>query len=348
MEAERQPELCFQVVSNWYIGRKQIEADLAVLLSAYDDYLYYGQNESNTWIFQASPEYYDIRGAIRALKEQTWLVSQYKNRIHAGHNAYLWEAGSQAGILATAHVLTDPAEIPCREEEKRFIKNPEKFEGLQTRVVLRSDSVLKRPLLRKGLQNDPILSQLRVILQPRGTNYEVTPAQVTRIEQMLNHTPQVTLTRVLARVNSSFHFSFVAKRLLLTSGETAFSVIHFLSYTLESSTSPFAVWRRKENAICFWSAEIISCVLATQRCVPERFLGSSRGLTVRTSCRNPSQVTSQCPKSSQPLSPAPAMSWVPPGLRVAPESPRASFGLPEICSFHPGLMDQEDLTPGFH
>jgi len=42
------------------------------------------------------------------------------------------------------------------------------------------------------------------------------------------------------------------------------------------------------------------------------------------------------------------MSRVPPGLRVAPESPRASFGLPEICSFHPGLMDQEDLMPGFH
>jgi len=83
-----------------------------------------GENESNTWIFQASPEYYDIRGAIRALKEQTWLVSQYKNRIHAGHNAYLWEAGSQAGILATAHVLTDPAEIPCREEENGSSKTP--------------------------------------------------------------------------------------------------------------------------------------------------------------------------------------------------------------------------------
>jgi len=36
------------------------------------------------------------------------------------------------------------------------------------------------------------------------------------------------------------------------------------------------------------------------------------------------------------------------GLRVAPESPRASFGLPEICSFHAGLVDQEDLTSGFH
>jgi len=106
---------------------------------------------------------------------------------------------------------------------KRFIKNPEKFEGLQTRVVLRIDSVLERPLLRKDLLNDPILTKLRVILQPRGRNYEVTPKQVTRIEQMLNHTPQATLTRVLARVNSSFHFSFVAKRLLLTSGETAFS-----------------------------------------------------------------------------------------------------------------------------
>jgi len=32
---------------------------------------------------------------------------------------------------------------------------------------------------------------------------------------------------------------------------------------------------------------------------------------------------------------------IPPGLRVAPESSRASFGLPEICSFHPGLVTKK-------
>lgn len=76
-------------------------------------------------------------GALRALGEQTWLVSKYKDRIREGHKAYLWEAGENAGIVATAHVITDPSEIPTREEEKPFIRSAEKFDGIQTRVVLR-------------------------------------------------------------------------------------------------------------------------------------------------------------------------------------------------------------------
>lgn len=168
----------------------EIASDLTLLLTAYDQYLSTRVNQSNTWIFQASPEYYDIRGAVRVLKEQTWLVSQHKNRIHAGDSVYLWEAGEDAGIVATARIVRDPADIPSLEQEKQFIKEPKKFEGLQTRVVLRMEKVLKHPLLRKDLQNDTILSKLRVILQPRGTNYEVTAEQVTRIEEMLNHTPE--------------------------------------------------------------------------------------------------------------------------------------------------------------
>lgn len=196
-----------------------------------------GENESNTWLFQASPEYYDIRGAIRALKEQTWLVSQYKNRIRAGHSAYLWEAGNQAGILATAHVATDPAEIPCRDEEKQFIKDPEKFEGLQTRVVLRIDKVLENPLLRKTLQNDPVLSKLKVILQPRGTNYEVTPEQVTRIEQMLNHTAEPI------RVQSTIDLASEIQKLVNQINEDGFifEPWQIASYVAALKTKPFVI-----------------------------------------------------------------------------------------------------------
>jgi len=38
---------------------------------------------------------------------------------------------------------------------------------------------------------------------------------------------------------------------------------------------------------------------------------------------------------------------IPPGLRVAPEPSRASFGLPEICSFHPDLWTKKISHRGF-
>jgi EVE domain/MrcB-like, N-terminal domain len=173
---------------------KQIEANLSTLLSAYDKYLAMTENNSNIWMFQASPKYYDIRTAIRTLKEQTWLVSSYKNRIPAGQKAYLWEAGDEAGIVATANVITDPAEIPMREQERQFVRNEAKVDRQQTRVVLRIDHVLDQPLLRKELLKDPVLSDLQVIKFPRTTNFEVTREQAARIEQMLNGvTPEPTI-----------------------------------------------------------------------------------------------------------------------------------------------------------
>jgi 5-methylcytosine-specific restriction protein B len=169
-----------------------IAADLSAMLSAYDEYLTMTVTTSNVWIFQASPKYYDIRGAIRKLKEQTWLVSAYKNRIRAGDRAYLWESGDDAGILATAHVVADPTEISIREQEQPFVRNAEKFDGLQTRAVLRIDHVLARPLLRKNLLTDPILGKMQVIAQPRGTNFVVTAEQAERIEQLLSESKEST------------------------------------------------------------------------------------------------------------------------------------------------------------
>jgi EVE domain-containing protein len=173
-----------------------ISADLAALLSAYDDYLTVAETTSDVWIFQVSPQFYNIRGAIRALKEQTWLVSAYKNRIRSGHRVYVWESGPDAGILATAHVLTDPAEITDRDEEQQFVRDAKKFDGLQRRVVLRIDRVLEHPLLRKILLLDPVLSKMQVITQPRGTNFVVTPEQAERIDQLLSEPDKPTDTDV--------------------------------------------------------------------------------------------------------------------------------------------------------
>src|SRR5437870_8977735 len=40
-----------------------------------------GEQRSHVWIFQANPELYKIRDAVRGLSEQTWLVAQHRDQI---------------------------------------------------------------------------------------------------------------------------------------------------------------------------------------------------------------------------------------------------------------------------
>jgi hypothetical protein len=137
------------------------------------------------WIFQASPQFYDLQGALKSLKEQTWLTSQYKTEIHTGDRVFLWEAGSDAGILGVATVLSEPAEIAHPDSEKPFMKDQSKFSGLQFRVYLRIDKVFESRLRRVDLQKDQVLSKLRIILNPRGTNYPVSAEEAQKLEALL-------------------------------------------------------------------------------------------------------------------------------------------------------------------
>jgi MoxR-like ATPase len=163
---------------------EEIEKDLNLMLSAYSKYI----NENGgarSWIFQASPQYYDIVAAIKALKTQTWLVAQHKDKIHSGDRAYMWESGTDAGIVGVATIVGEPSELPYQPDEKPFMREESKFAGPQTRAVLRVDKVLPMRLSRKELSQDPVLKSLSVIQFPRGTNFEVTAEQAGRLESLL-------------------------------------------------------------------------------------------------------------------------------------------------------------------
>src|SRR5205823_7886999 len=115
--------------------------------NAYERYIHRKGKDNDTsqyWVFQANPKYYDLAGAVSALKEITYEINQHEKEIRKGDHVYLWEAGPNAGIVAAGAVISNPAEMRFRDDEKRFTRDESQFKELHTRVLVRLDNVLKQ------------------------------------------------------------------------------------------------------------------------------------------------------------------------------------------------------------
>ncbi len=185
----------------------QLVADLDVLLETYAEYVNRGAErhaEPAAWIFQASDSYFDLTGALRDLREFTWLVRQHADRIHAEDSVFLWQAGNDAGVVALGKVLTDPAPIPQLEEERRFNVSTDKFEGVQNRVRVKIEKVLTQRVTKRAILGHPVLGSLTIITAPTGTNFRVTPEQARALFKLIEGTTEVAGRRDLAAVAAAF------------------------------------------------------------------------------------------------------------------------------------------------
>jgi MoxR-like ATPase len=166
-----------------------IDHDLDTLLRAYATLLEQDtlppHTPQRTWIFQGNPELFDIDGAVAGLSELSWLVNQHRDVIRRGDQVFLWRSGPNAGIVAVATVLQDPALLPENELDKQFDRAPLKFEGEQLRVRLRIDRKLETPLPRSLLISAPELKDLSIIRSPMGTNFPVTSEEAGTIAALI-------------------------------------------------------------------------------------------------------------------------------------------------------------------
>jgi MoxR-like ATPase len=128
------------------------------------------------WVFQANPTIYNIDLALSELTETTWAVRQHKDEIREGDHVYIWRSGSDAGIVATATVLTNPA-ITTEAEDDQYTLKPEALPTSELKVRIRIDSQVAPVLRRSTLREHPVLKDLEVIRFTQATNFRVTPEQ---------------------------------------------------------------------------------------------------------------------------------------------------------------------------
>jgi EVE domain len=127
-----------------------------------------------TWIFQSSPARYDLRGALRVLKEHVWPVSRFAKEIKPGDQVYFWEAGSKAAIIALAEVIEAPFIQAESKEQLAFIRNTETFAGIRMRVKVRVLRSMDPGIQKRYLQSRLEFADLSILRNPRGTNFQVS------------------------------------------------------------------------------------------------------------------------------------------------------------------------------
>lgn len=140
---------------------------------------------ASVWLFQANPSIYDIDQALSELEDVTWVVRQYKGDVHAGDRVYLWRSGADAGVVATATVTSDPAELPGDGEDPYILK-AEALAKPELRVRLHIDSVLPEALKRSDLREHSVLKDLEVIKFPNATNFRVSPEQDEALQALVS------------------------------------------------------------------------------------------------------------------------------------------------------------------
>ena len=137
----------------------------------------------NTWIFQASPQLSDVKGAMRSVQQPVCLVQQFGKAIKPGDPVYLWECGPRGGIIGLAEVAEAPRIQPEPAEQLPFIRETEKFAGDQLRVRLRMLKRLEPVISRKYLLSWAELAGLSILRCARGTNFRVTHEQAAALQK---------------------------------------------------------------------------------------------------------------------------------------------------------------------
>jgi hypothetical protein len=147
------------------------------------------------WLFQLNPDNFRSRAeadlyVVQCVERQSaWYVGQNAAKMKVGQRVFVWRsAGKQrrgAGVIGKGIIEETPILRTSFDWERSFEK---RRNGKDLRAVLRLTEAFADAgtyLTKERLKDDWILQELKIIRCPRGTNFSLNPAQVRRVERLL-------------------------------------------------------------------------------------------------------------------------------------------------------------------
>jgi hypothetical protein len=138
----------------------------------------------NVWIFQANPAKYRIFDSLTHEREELWNLNQHSREVRKGDIVLIWIAGPDAGIYAIGTVKTDPNSQSDSQQGIGYWFRRQNGTRIKPRVIVAyKRKMLRHPILKVFLENDPNLWGLSIIRNPRGTNFRVLEDQWAALQQ---------------------------------------------------------------------------------------------------------------------------------------------------------------------
>ena len=102
------------------LDKDLIANDLDDIISEYEKLDFKKESAINYWVFQGSPEVYNMSGALKSNSIKTWTVSSHRNRIKAGDKFILWLTGREGGCSALGLVTSSVTLMKEEDLERSF------------------------------------------------------------------------------------------------------------------------------------------------------------------------------------------------------------------------------------
>lgn len=142
-------------------------------------------NTVDYWIFQGSPQIYNIERALKAGHLKSWKIAAHKERIKPGDKIILWQTGEKAGCYALAEVVSDVGAIEEEDYEKQYYKDSISTEKSENRVKIKITKYLAdEPVLWQDVKDLSEFQNFKAGNQ--GTNFTATKEQYDKIMEMKN------------------------------------------------------------------------------------------------------------------------------------------------------------------
>lgn len=151
--------------------------------------------EAAAWLFQCRPDFYDLRGAVEQLTDLTWAVRAHRKRIHEGDTVYLWESGTDAALIASGTITSEPASLPEDPAQRPFYRDPTADTEEAVRVRLHIDRVVRPPLTRQQILAAPALADVQLFRHIQGTNFRLVPDVMQALEALIGQAGRGTERR---------------------------------------------------------------------------------------------------------------------------------------------------------
>jgi len=136
----------------------------------------------NYWVFQATPNRYNLLEALKNLDEDRWTVpDQYRNQLRKGDKIFFWKSAGKegkSGIYAFGEITSDVGHSPELPQAKPYIIARDYLDRNQLRVDVKYTKKLESPVLRSSLLANHDLKNLMVIKVRAGQVFPVRDHEI--------------------------------------------------------------------------------------------------------------------------------------------------------------------------